>query len=332
MTGTLPRAHWLLATIASLTFAAPSAMAQLSLTTTYASNNGLDGNMFDILALEDVQIFSFDCNFYAGQVDVEIYTVAGGYVGHEAIPGDWTLVASGTVTSPGPDQPTPLTFPIDIPILAGQVMGLYITSANDPGIKYTDGTGLVYSSNEMELYEGCGVAYPFGNTYQPRTWNGTVYYYAETGERYCFGDGSGLICPCANQGGTEEGCQNSTLVGATLLGSGSTSASADTLIFAGHGLVPGQSALLFAGNNEVNGGLGNLFGDGLRCAGGGVVRLGVRVPNSTGDAVWGPGLVAHGGFSGGETKYFQIWYRDPGVGPCGTDFNLSHGVKIVFAP
>ncbi|MFT5152817.1 MAG: hypothetical protein ACI841_002816, partial [Planctomycetota bacterium] len=62
---------------------------------------------------------------------------------------------------------------------------------------------------------------------------------------------------------------------------------------------------------------------------GSVVRLGVRVPNVFGDASWGPGLGAVGGWLPGDTRNFQIWYRDPS-GPCSTAFNLSNAYSVQF--
>jgi hypothetical protein len=150
---------------------------------------------------------------------------------------------------------------------------------------------------------------------------------------FCFGDGGGTACPCGNGStpGAEQGCANSSGQGGMLQGSGSTSASADDLGFNASNLLASQPALLFSGLNAVNGGDGIVFGDGLRCAGVSVVRLGVSVPNIGGNAIWGPSLAGVGGWSAGDTRRFQGWYRDPG-GPCGSQFNLTNGVEVVFAP
>ncbi|MCB9915954.1 MAG: hypothetical protein H6828_12560 [Planctomycetes bacterium] len=147
---------------------------------------------------------------------------------------------------------------------------------------------------------------------------------------YCFGDGSGTACPCGNAGGAGEGCANSSGAGATLGAIGSTSASVDDQVFQAGGLLPNRPALLFVGDNAVNGGNGTVFGDGLRCAGGNIVRLGVRVPDALGAAHWGPGLAAQGGWSAGQTKRFQVWYRDPIASPCGSAFNLTNGLEVGF--
>ena len=96
-------------------------------------------------------------------------------------------------------------------------------------------------------------------------------------------------------------------------------------------MLPGQPALLFVGDNAINGGDGQPFGDGLRCAGGNVVRLGVQVPDGGGDASWGPGLGGSGGWQSGDTRRFQAWYRDPVGGPCGTGFSLTNGIEVLFA-
>lgn len=152
------------------------------------------------------------------------------------------------------------------------------------------------------------------------------------GGPYCFADGSGTPCPCGNDSGAATGCLNSGGVGGTLVLTGSASVAADDLGFTASGLRRNQPALLFAGDNAVNGGDGVVFGDGLRCAGGGVLRLGVKFPDPAGDASWGPGLTSLGGWTAGDTAYFQGWYRDPVNGPCGSTFNLTHGYEVVFLP
>jgi hypothetical protein len=152
------------------------------------------------------------------------------------------------------------------------------------------------------------------------------------GAAYCFGDGSGSACPCGNESSTRAGCTNSSGRGAVLSGSGSGSVAMDDLELAGGALIPGESALLFAGLVATGQGAGVFFGDGLRCAGGSVQRLGVRVPAVDGTAFWGPGLAAMGDFGAGDTRRFQIWYRDPTGSPCGAGFNLSNGYAVQLVP
>ena len=118
-----------------------------------------------------------------------------------------------------------------------------------------------------------------------------------------------------------------------LTATGSNSVLADDIVFNTTNLVPGSAALMFTGTTQINGGNGNQFGDGLRCVGGPVNSMGVRSPDAGGNATWGPGYAAQLGWSSGDTRTFQTWYRDTAAGsPCGAAFNLSHGVSITLTP
>lgn len=149
---------------------------------------------------------------------------------------------------------------------------------------------------------------------------------------FCFGDGSDAICPCSNNGASGAGCANSSGEGAILATSGSSSVGTDDLAFQmiqGPGPSP---ALLFVGTQDVNNGSGAPFGDGLRCAGGSIQRLDVRILDNNGAATWAPGLSVQGGWSAGDTRVFQTWYRDVSGSPCGGQFNTSHAVGVTFQP
>ncbi len=147
---------------------------------------------------------------------------------------------------------------------------------------------------------------------------------------YC--DGTAAACPCANGGAPGEGCANSTGAGAVLSTSGSTSVSAADLVLSSIRLPPDQPGLYFQGNNAVNSGNGVPFGDGLRCAGGGVIRIQVRTSSSSGTSQTTTNIVAATGVQPGDTKRYQIWYRDPQGSPCGTGFNLSNGIEVSWTP
>jgi hypothetical protein len=150
------------------------------------------------------------------------------------------------------------------------------------------------------------------------------------GVPFCFGDGTGAICPCGNIGAAGEGCVNSSGQGGVLFTTGTPSIANDDLGFDVQQLPAGKPSLLFAGPNLINPGL--LFGDGLRCVGGSIRRLGIRVTNASGQAVWAPSLQAAGGWNSGDTRYFQVWFRDPSGGPCGAGFNTSAGTAVSFIP
>ncbi|MCB9915130.1 MAG: right-handed parallel beta-helix repeat-containing protein [Planctomycetes bacterium] len=150
---------------------------------------------------------------------------------------------------------------------------------------------------------------------------------------YCFGDGSGTPCPCTNPGTTGRGCANGTYTsGAKLSASGVPSVSNDTLVLSVTASTPGQPGIFFLGDNAVNGGAGVTFGDGLRCAGGGVCRVQVRTADLFGDLASSISVSAKCGLVQGDVKRLQWWYRDPSASPCGTGFNLSNGLEVTWLP
>ena len=149
---------------------------------------------------------------------------------------------------------------------------------------------------------------------------------------FCAGDGSGTPCPCGNTGGAGEGCANSTAQGGVLGFMGTVSVAANDLTLTGGQLVPSQPGLYFQGDNAVNGGAGNAFGDGLRCAGGSVRRLEVVTASVTGNSQTSVGIASLGAVAPGDTKRYQLWYRDPTGSPCGTGFNFPNGLEVVWEP
>jgi hypothetical protein len=154
------------------------------------------------------------------------------------------------------------------------------------------------------------------------------------GTAYCFGDGSGTACPCGNPDPLpmSGGCANSTGAGAVLTGTGTASVGVADAVLHGAGLVRSQPGLYFQGENDPGGGLGLMFGDGLRCAGMNVVRLEVVPANPAGESQTSIDIVAMGGVAAGQTRYYQLWYRDPTGSPCGSGFNLSNGLRIDWLP
>ena len=152
-----------------------------TLMTTFAGGNGFNGNMFDINALNDVTVQSFDVNLDTGVTDdVEVYFKTGSYVGSDTTPGDWTLIATAVgVTSAGDGLPTPLGLALGVDIDAGNTGAFYVTTVNGGGMNYTNGTatGAVFASDaNMEFLEGAGKEYPFASTFEPRIFNGNIYY------------------------------------------------------------------------------------------------------------------------------------------------------------
>lgn len=149
-------------------------------TTTFVSNNGNDGNMFDVtIGASDVTIRRMYCNVN-GAGWWKIYFRPITYVGNETNPGAWILIDSAFVTSAGPDVPTLIPVDIDLYAPAGSSYAFYTTgTATGADINYTDGTteGAVFSTNgQISILEGKGMSYPFSGQFTPRVWNGILEY------------------------------------------------------------------------------------------------------------------------------------------------------------
>lgn len=151
-------------------------------------------------------------------------------------------------------------------------------------------------------------------------------------EPFCFGDGSGMPCPCGNAGSAGAGCANGLGGGARLSALGSPSVSAGDLVLAATGLVPGQPGLYFQGAARENGGAGVTFGDGLRCTGPAGVQLQIVTADGSGDSATSLDLAVAGSLAAGHTAHYQVWYRDPLFGLCGTGFNSTNGLSVIWVP
>jgi hypothetical protein len=153
---------------------------------------------------------------------------------------------------------------------------------------------------------------------------------------FCFGDGSGTACPCGNASavGAGAGCLNSLGSAGLLAGAGIPSIAADTVVLTGSGM-PNSSALYFQGTLRQSGGAGALFGDGLRCAGGSVVRLGTATNlagTSTYPAGGQPSVSTKGLVVAPGTRTYQVWYRNSASFCTTSTFNLTNGVEVVWNP
>jgi hypothetical protein len=153
---------------------------------------------------------------------------------------------------------------------------------------------------------------------------------APPGTPFCYCD---QTSPCGNPGAAGNGCGNgANPSGANLSASGFPSISSDSIAFVGGGAAAGQPGLFFQGDNAVNNGAGAFFGDGLRCAGMNVVRLQVVAADGNGDSQTSAAIAATGGVAVGDTRHYQLWYRDPAGSPCGSTFNLTNGLTLSWLP
>jgi hypothetical protein len=152
---------------------------------------------------------------------------------------------------------------------------------------------------------------------------------------YCPGDGSGTACPCGNNSatGAGQGCLSSLGQGAVLSSSGVPSVSNDTLTLTCSGLPNGTAALLYQGTATSGGANGTVFGDGLRCVGGTIVRL--RSQSATGGSASWPttgqtSLSQAGSVPANSQRDYQVWYRNSASFCTPSTFNLSQGLNVVW--
>lgn len=168
---------------------------------------------------------------------------------------------------------------------------------------------------------------------------GTLVATYELARTYCVGDGSGTACPCANNApaGSGRGCLNSTGVGGRLTATGAPVLSNDTLVLQGAGMPATATGLYFQGTTQLGtAGAGVVFGDGLRCAGGTVIRLGPKTasagassyPGGTDPSVSVKGLVT----VPASTRHYQLWYRDSAAFCSASVFNLTNGLAVTWIP
>jgi FG-GAP repeat protein len=141
---------------------------------------------------------------------------------------------------------------------------------------------------------------------------------------FCFGDGTGLPCPCSNEGFHGQGCANSTGRGAVLYASGTSVVANDDLQFHIVGARPSHPGLLVQGGSAV----GVPFKDGLLCAGNPNERLEILTLDPSGAGSTTSSIATTGGVSPGQLRYYQFWYRDTGLSVCSTGSNFTQGLII----
>jgi len=179
----------------------PVIVACDSLGTTFAGGNGHDGNMFDVVMLAGKTISFFEGHI-TGNGNMAIYYKMGTFVGSETNSAAWTFIDSAMVTSAGAGVPTYLNIPINLFFAAGDTVAFYVTGTiSGATVNYTNGItqGALFSANAaMQIYEGIGLAYPFGASFTPRVWNGIINY-CDSGTTpapvVVFYSNQNIICP-----------------------------------------------------------------------------------------------------------------------------------------
>jgi len=157
-----------------------------TLSTPLIGGNGNFGNMFDVNALTDITVNSFDVHGDTGLTfDVNVWAKSGTHVGSEDTPGDWTLLGTAAgVVSNGDGVVTPLNLSLGYTIPAGETHAFFVSPIGG-GFNYHNGTAvgaLVAADANLELLEGAAKADDFsGTTFAPRVFEGNVVYTAGAG-------------------------------------------------------------------------------------------------------------------------------------------------------
>ncbi len=252
-------------------------------------------------------------NQLAGASNVTYSIVEGGYAG------TGNLNANPAFTNAGAnDYSLLITSPaIDAGNNASVPAGITLDAAHEP--RFADETAVPDT--------GAGAA--------PIVDIGAYEFPAPIVTAYCFGDGTATLCPCGNDApffsGT--GCLNSLGTGGLLGSSGTARISADTFVLMGSGM-PNSSCLYFQGTTQIAGGSGAPFGDGLRCAGGSIVRLGTKT-NLSGASQYPEGgdvsiSVKGGVVTHGSVRTYQVWYRNAANFCTASTFNLTQALQVTW--
>ena len=274
-------------------------------------------------------------------------------------PSDGILLAQFTVVVANVDTdlyntytlPVPLTISGVFHVGAGQVQtaGQYVATM-DQGCDATPGESWFFGDNTGAA---ANYANPGANVQPPTTFYAIGYpavclirtnCNAGPMSAYCDPNVGGVIpCPCANPpSGLGRGCDNSSASGgASISGAGTASLSGDTLVFTTSNEQPTATSILLQGDASIPAGV--IFGQGIRCVGGNLKRIGVKT--AAGGSITYPqggdlSVSAKSAFVGdpisaGTDRFYMVYYRDPILlGGCilPNTFNGTNAGKVTWAP
>ncbi len=154
---------------------------------------------------------------------------------------------------------------------------------------------------------------------------------------FCAAGQAGITaCPCGNDPATSAGtgCLNSFGSDGLLSGSGSATLSVDTVVLGGSQMPSNSPVLYFQGTLQMTLGYGTVFGDGLRCAGGQVTRLGTMTNSALGASQYPSGaqppVSVRGGVTAPGSRTYQAWYRNAAAFCTPSSFNTTNGWEIYW--
>jgi len=160
-----------------------------TLVTTLEGGSGQSGNMFDLVAINDVTITSFDVVSQATSTTLfEVYTKVDSYTGFATSATAWTLLGSESVAGLGVGNrvalsPNQFNF---VKVSKEDTQGFYVTmTSTTVGVSYTVGNniGAIYVADDnLQFLQGSGIAYPFVVEFKPRIFNGAINYLVDAVE------------------------------------------------------------------------------------------------------------------------------------------------------
>ncbi|MBI5363513.1 MAG: hypothetical protein HZA53_10075 [Planctomycetes bacterium] len=155
---------------------------------------------------------------------------------------------------------------------------------------------------------------------------------------FCAGDGLDpdvtTPCPCGNFGAQGRGCAwHAGPSGAALVAQGRIAPSDELVLVAAGMPLSAPSTIFLKGDQLLVGGA--VFGDGVRCVGGGLIRLGTktnvggsaRYPESGNTAISVRGATPVGS---GLTGWYQTYYRNAASYCTSATFNVTNGVRVIW--
>jgi gliding motility-associated-like protein len=154
------------------------------LNTPQVTNNGQDGIMFDIVALQSVNIVQLGMDFDTGTGNtIRIYKKVGTHVGFANNAAAWTLVGEVTGWASTSNQNVLIPIQINHYLCPGQVVAFYVTNTVTANCNYSNGTGVGNTAAQdanIRILQGTGKDYPFGTSFTPRVPNVRVNYNCAT--------------------------------------------------------------------------------------------------------------------------------------------------------